>query len=554
MGKTFVQRTAEDLERLESQTRNTAATSRLNHASLEDTEIVLKDANDQVKGTIGKQVDGSYGTRAVNSDPQPTPTAPIVEPGAAGTMEVTWDGATTDFPVPLVHGHTEVLSAFSETGVQPDLSAYHLASTIRDRKGGATIISCPTPGTWFVRLRMVGQDRETKGAYSAATSVGVTPLVDVADIEARLNAFAEGELPDGAYESLMARLGEFVVVRAGQIETNALDSMVITSPLIQSHATDIGWKHNPNGTSEWHNVATGELNTAVGADGRLFAQGMDANGTIRSGSSEVYASLRPADGQFPFPRLQLRATTGIDPAYLGMGTGGENDNGGLTVLASSRVPGNTRTALSLRQNGGFSLGLTGSTRGIVYDSSGNIRVEATNEVLIQSATDSEVRIRSAATTGGPDGFATGRNSENGLYAKVYARSGASFSPNVYIDPTFGIVYRTSSLAASKVEIDREPEIDLAAIKALCPATFKDRGAVDRGEETPTQIGLIAEDVQALGLGCITTQDGEGQLAGVAYDRVPELLILWLRDQEKRINAQDARQDALEARLAALEGN
>jgi len=207
VGKSFVQKTAEKMAQLENQSRNTTVSSRLDYASLEDTWLEMFDRFGVSKGGFGKQPDGSFGGLVRDSPAQPTPTAPLLAAGDLGAVEVTWDGGTTDFPTWEVHGHTEVLSVFSEDGSEPEESEYHLASTIRDRQGGATTIICPTPGTWFVRLRLVGQDRTTKGEMSAASSVEIVSLVDTDAIrEALEEAQKRIDESTAAWQSAKAEL------------------------------------------------------------------------------------------------------------------------------------------------------------------------------------------------------------------------------------------------------------------------------------------------------------------------------------------------------------
>lgn len=130
--------------------------------------------------------------------------------------------------------------------------------------------------------------------------------------------------------------------------------------------------------------------------------------------------------------------------------------------------------------------------------------------------------------------------------------------NMYIT-SFGTMGRSTSLERNKVNIDRTWADDadvLARVKSLTPASFYDRQNTERyaewsalpetvrapevDAEFPRRIlGLIAEDVEATGLTDLLTHDDDGELAGVAYDRLAVALIPWLRE--------------LDARLTALEG-
>lgn len=205
MAKSFVQRVAEENAQLKHQLRNVSASSRLANASLEDEPLDSFDVDGNLKATFGRQPDGSHGGLVRDSGPQPTLTAPDLTEKELGALAVVWDGKTTDGELPLVHGHTDILYARSEDGSQPALSEYRKApSTIRDRDGGGTTVVCSPPGTWYVRLQLVGQDRVTKGEPSEATSVEIEAKVDRQEM---LDKLAEGErLIEEAREDLA--LGE----------------------------------------------------------------------------------------------------------------------------------------------------------------------------------------------------------------------------------------------------------------------------------------------------------------------------------------------------------
>lgn len=114
------------------------------------------------------------------------------------------------------------------------------------------------------------------------------------------------------------------------------------------------------------------------------------------------------------------------------------------------------------------------------------------------------------------------------------------------------IYVNTSLRASKVGIaDLD---DPAKVLDLNPQTFFDarQMAAWMGRELPTldgepdqlapateprrSVGLIAEDVRDAGLLDLCTWDGQGNLTGVAYDRVALALIPLVRDLRDRITA------------------
>lgn len=74
--------------------------------------------------------------------------------------------------------------------------------------------------------------------------------------------------------------------------------------------------------------------------------------------------------------------------------------------------------------------------------------------------------------------------------------------------------------------------------------FKDDVA-DRGDDAIPQYGLIAEDLEDAGFEPLLIRDADGNLFGIAYDRI------WMMHHEI-MRAQQARIDMLEQRIAALE--
>ena len=165
---------------------------RLGNASMHGGGLPYYDDEGNLRAIFGDQGDGSWGAGVVSSPPQPTPTAPVVvQVDKYGRASATWDGEVVSGQVPRVHGRVDVHTAFSPDGSEPGLSEYQFAATIWEREGGTAPIVCPQPGTWFVRLQMVGADERTKGAMSDPATVDIEGLVDTDAIEAELEAARE---------------------------------------------------------------------------------------------------------------------------------------------------------------------------------------------------------------------------------------------------------------------------------------------------------------------------------------------------------------------------
>jgi hypothetical protein len=116
------------------------------------------------------------------------------------------------------------------------------------------------------------------------------------------------------------------------------------------------------------------------------------------------------------------------------------------------------------------------------------------------------------------------------------------------------LYQLSSTIKNKLAVETVPREDNYKILGLEPRMWQDRGAVERmvdymdclTEDTPgpdmtdtpdlrTIPGLIAEEVEAAGLGLFNTYDPtDGHLTGVQYDRIWILLIPVMRDLANRV--------------------
>jgi hypothetical protein len=113
------------------------------------------------------------------------------------------------------------------------------------------------------------------------------------------------------------------------------------------------------------------------------------------------------------------------------------------------------------------------------------------------------------------------------------------SANCFIDPSDGRIWRSTSSAEYKQDV-HDAEVDPAAVLKMRGITFRDKAAVaERGDEAPTYMGFLAEDLDALGLGgFVTYRDGKPE--AIAYDRLSVALLAVLQDQNARLEALEAK--------------
>ncbi|NUP69300.1 MAG: hypothetical protein HOW71_44845 [Nonomuraea sp.] len=152
--------------------------SRLSHASIENTAVQVYDGAGSLRGILGVQADGTTAVNIVNGAPPPQPSAPVVT-SELGGVTVVWDGTTADgSTLPLDWQRVEV-HASTTSGFTPDAST--LRSTIETPQGGTQVVMTDDP----VYVRLLA--RNTSGIASPpsdqAGPFGPIPVVaaDVLD-------------------------------------------------------------------------------------------------------------------------------------------------------------------------------------------------------------------------------------------------------------------------------------------------------------------------------------------------------------------------------------
>lgn len=95
------------------------------------------------------------------------------------------------------------------------------------------------------------------------------------------------------------------------------------------------------------------------------------------------------------------------------------------------------------------------------------------------------------------------------------------------------------------------QLDLDAVLGLGLRTFKYKAAIEAYggvEEAPTELGLIAEEVADAGLGYLVYRGENGEVDGVAYERLTLPLLALAQRQQAQINELQAAVTALQAQL------
>ena len=139
------------------------------------------------------------------------------------------------------------------------------------------------------------------------------------------------------------------------------------------------------------------------------------------------------------------------------------------------------------------------------------------------------------TAGGMLTANTGMRS-TGVYNTLLTYGGAYSSQYVHVDGTMGYVPSSRQFKQDITNTTLNP----ALLTALQLVTFRYIDAVDNlGVDAETELGLIAEDVDALGLTWLVDYGLDGKPAGVKYERLALLILPWAQSIEARMTALEA---------------
>ena len=149
---------------------------------------------------------------------------------------------------------------------------------------------------------------------------------------------------------------------------------------------------------------------------------------------------------------------------------------------------------------------------------------------------------------------TGENSttfqsDGSLRSGHIAQNTTSATSNVHIR-TDGVMFMIGSASKYKSDIQLlENEVEYSKrILDLHPKSWIDKGEQERGDVRGRYYGVIAEDVESLGLSDYTTKNEDGELESVQYDRLWTLLLPVVREQETEIKNLKQELAALKALL------
>lgn len=213
--------------RLERMQRST----RLSHASLENSALEMYDADGSLRAVLGAQPDGTTGMVVTNGPPPPIPTTPILG-SAIGGMSVTWDGAFADAQVaPLDFARVEVhTSPNADFAPGPGT----LRGTLESPRGGTLILSAGSP--LYVGLLA----RNTSGTASEPSAIA-GPRAPGTVGPTQMSIGTGGNLvPDPSFET-------------GYIATQFLagQNKVVIDPVGNNSSNSLRFENANSGGSRW---------------------------------------------------------------------------------------------------------------------------------------------------------------------------------------------------------------------------------------------------------------------------------------------------------------
>lgn len=207
-----------------------------------------------------------------------------------------------------------------------------------------------------------------------------------------------------------------------------------------------------------------------------------------------------------------------------------------SLLADKASAGHTHSLASL--------GYPGDTPGSVGDIAGKVVSRGSDGRFgVLDATGGTHPVNKSQLDPVADKAQLAMNGE--LYAAVYSRTISSNWRELFINSN-GTLGWVSSSRRFKQDM-AAAEIDAATVLQLAVKTFRYRAAVRAdGDAAGVETGLIAEEVDELGLNFLVDYDEEGRPEGVHYSRLALALIPALQQQATRI-------DELSRELTELRG-
>ena len=353
--------------------------------------------------------------------------------------------------------------------------------------------------------------------YNAEGLPYETLWMDTPDINTAVNVIRINQQGIGFSQSGYNGPFKAAITIDGHIVADFIDVGTLTADLIKT-GTLTGanmWLNLVTGEMQYTNPTTGDLMTMK--QGRLqyqtgqnvYYQYYDENGLI----------VRPSDSNTGDGLNTGMTLIGNKTYFDFLKNGSTNDYDARIIFNETDLPDGLQIRNAL---GGIYLRLASSIPVRVQDNYVSF-VTGVNSTTFQS-----------------DGF---------LKSGHILQNTTSGTANVHIRDD-GVVLMIGSATKYKNDIQPlENDVDYAKqILNLHPKSWIDKGEQERGDVRGRYYGVIAEDVEALGLSEYTTKNEDGELESVQYDRLWTLLLPVVREQESEIKNLKQELAALKALL------
>ena len=256
------------------------------------------------------------------------------------------------------------------------------------------------------------------------------------------------------------------------------------------------------------------------------------------------ASFNVAVGSLTAQKLQ-----GNENTILGAGAAPELVGGDLNIILGDNImpacsSGTNNVVIGNQTLPNFQYG---NNNIVIGAGSGDVMTYGYNNIFIGDAgggtNDSESSFNSGLTRIGITNVAT---EIGGIYGAT-----TLFDPQpVYVGQNNLLGTITSSIRFKK-EVKPMGEASDALFK-LSPVTFMYNDTVDKAHVGKLQYGLIAEEVEKIAPGLVT-HDKNGQLNGVRYDFINEMLLNEFLKEHQRAAKLEEKVDAQEKEIGELKG-
>lgn len=511
-------------------------------------------------GAPGDWSDIATVTMSHDNLPPAQPSAPVAT-SRLGIISVAWDGKNNsggamDADLAYVEVHASTTSTFTPTAGD--------ATTLLDRLvGPGSVLKDSTSSygtTWYFRLIAVDTSGNASPASVKATAA-VKALVDVSNF------------PDDAAQTFYARTGHFLQLdadnfQANKIEADWCDVGLMTAMLLRGDAIETsasataGIKlSTANGLRAFDgsNLRTrilGGLLTLYAADGVTETLSLNGTGGKARFSGEVLASL-VAGGVVSTSaattianantnhasRVQMRDDGSAGVVEFWTGNASVATPGKINAsVDTSTADGATRGRVRMTAPGGgpyFELASTAIAGASAYNAYAYLRAP---DVILQGTTNPVTVLGGLSVqTGGLTVAAGGASISGGVTATAAVHAGTglfddSLNTGSTTDASIGnsgrVIRTTSSLRFKKNISD--PNLQTETLRQIQARRFQRR---DEGVGGRYYLGVIAEQIEELGLGDLVWHDEDGLVEGVHYGALAVAALQLAQDAHDRIDMQ-----------------